>query len=323
MSAVPSLAVSRSNLIVPFGIALGTATVRTCELKEVDGKGLGVVAMRDIKAGELMLKETPFLVSSHDNDWPTLELAVNNLPPPQRAIYDALCTSTPYDHLPKALNIFKTNSFRLGMPTQQAGVFDRGSRFNHSCRPNCSSHWDDEQGVRWFIANREIRKGEEICITYGDIREARSERRKWLKTTFGFDCGCEACSYSDEQTSESDRRRIEIKQIEASTARTRLQPLQLIKQVNIALKLQEEEGIVLGAASLAFEALTTAVWFGERMNGIRWIYRTLELLELECGKWSTRYKGVEAWKGEPTLHPSWNDACNQMGIPSQVLAGPE
>jgi len=286
-------------------------------------KGMGVIATRDIKVGELILKETPFLVSTHDNDWPTLEQAVNKLSPYQKAMFDSHCTSTPYDHLPKPLNIFKTNAFRLAMDTQQSGLFDEGSRFNHSCRPNCSSHWDVEQGVRWFIANREIRKGEEIEITYGDIRRAKSERQEWLKTTFGFECACEACSYSDTQTSESDRRRLEIKKIEASAARCRLFPLELIKKVNIGLKLLEEEGIVLGAASLAFEALIICVWFGERMNGIRWIYRTLELMSREYGMWSTRYKGVEAWRGEPTLHPSWNDACSQMGIPSKVLAGPE
>jgi len=36
---------------------------------------------------------------------------------------------------------------------------------NHSCRPNCESH--DLKGEIWFIALRDIKKGEEMTFNYG------------------------------------------------------------------------------------------------------------------------------------------------------------
>lgn len=291
----------------------------------MEGKGQGVVATRDIEAGELVLKEFPLVVHSSRTSFDGLENAVSALSNADKDDYNSLYVNPSLlSWLPRPLAIFKTNAIQLAGPQGiKGGLFVKGSRFNHSCLPNCSRFWDEKQGVEWFIANRSIKKGEEVCITYGEIREAKLERQEWLKRSLGFDCGCEACSAPEGETSTSDWRRLKIKQIDDLTDKLQPRPLELIKEVNNALKLLEEEGLVVGAFDLANEALMICAWYGDRLNASRWIDKASELLEKESGISSTQYKEVEGWKGDPTLHPAWNDACRKKRIPSKVLAGPE
>jgi len=308
----------RKLLRRPFLAALPEG--RPFEIKKLEGKGMGVVATRDIKAGEFILKETP-LVWGKEGDTLGLLRRVETLPELKKAAYDSHFIAAPHEHLPKALAIFKTNG--LALDGDSSGLFDEGSRFNHSCLPNCSSHWDEGVDVRWFIANRDIRKGEEICITYGRTIKSRLERQEWLKRSFGFLCGCEACSYTEGKVIESDRRRLKINQVHTSLGRLQTAPLEVIQDIKIALKLLEEEGLITGAGYLAGEALNACVWFADRLNAIRWTDKLLEIEMKEAGIWSTQYKESEAWKGDPTRHPAWNDACRQLGIPPKVFVGPE
>lgn len=75
------------------------------------------------------------------------------------------------------------------------GCWPAASYFNHSCGPNVEKN---REGREWcFRAGRDIRQGEEICITYlsGQERQAsREERMKMLKENWGFDCACSRCA---------------------------------------------------------------------------------------------------------------------------------
>ena len=282
---------------------------------------MGVIATRDIKAGELILKEKPFVVWADEEDVDDLERAVQALTDTEKKSYYAHHIAGPYKQLPPTLGIFKTN----GLPLEHGalGFFDQGSRFNHSCLPNCSNHWDEGQEVRWSIANREIRKGEEIQISYGRTRAPKSERQGWLEASFGFICGCKACSYEEDRTRESDRRRITIQEIYDSVEELSASPLLVIGAVNLALRLLEEEDLAAGALDLAHEALNVCVWFGDRLNSSRWIDKTLEIRARENGVWSTKHKDIEVWKSDPTCHPGWEDLCRKLKVPPMVLIGPE
>ncbi|GAA5851351.1 hypothetical protein JCM5353_008960 [Sporobolomyces roseus] len=291
------------------------------EVKEIEGKGMGVVATRDIKARELILKETPLFIWDHAKGTSGLEASVNALPDLKKTAYYSHFAADPHKKLSKAAAIFQTNC--LPLIGNVKGVFDIGCRFNHSCRPNCSNQWDEEQEVRWFIANRDIRKGEEICITYTDLKEAKMSRSLALHVSFGFICTCGVCSLPGQAAKASHRRRIEYKHVFLSIPQLRSRPLELIKRINEGLKFAKEEGIVLGTSDLAFEALTVCVMLGDRLNATRWIDQALELEGYVAGVWSKRYKDIEAWKGQPELHPSWMAVCRTLGLPSQVLTGPD
>ncbi|KAF2675849.1 SET domain-containing protein [Lentithecium fluviatile CBS 122367] len=74
------------------------------------------------------------------------------------------------------------------------GCWPDASYFNHSCGPNVEKSRD---GRVWcFRAGRDIRKGEELCITYlsGQERKlSREQRMNMLKENWGFDCACLRC----------------------------------------------------------------------------------------------------------------------------------
>jgi len=291
------------------------------EIKEIVGKGMGAVAIRDIKAGELILSETPLVIWADEEDLDQLEKKLESLPDPERKNFYASYIASAYRDLPPSRGIFRTHAHPLY--ADGSGFFDQGNRFRHSCRPNCTSHWDEEQGVRWSIANREIRQGEEICMSHGESRAPRLERQAWLKAKFDVICGCEACSYDKHRAAESDGRRGVIRQIYDSIERLYLDPLELIKEVNIALKLLEEEGLAVGALDLAYEALIVCIWYGDRLNASLWLDKTQELQAKEAGIWSTRYKELERLEGDPTRHFAWEDLCRRLGFQTKALYGPE
>ena len=73
-------------------------------------------------------------------------------------------------------------------------LYPSASYFNHSCDPNLMKR---RLGSTWeFMAARDIRDGEECCITYlgGDEKELSVVRRRSrLKEVWGFGCMCERC----------------------------------------------------------------------------------------------------------------------------------
>ena len=137
--------------------------------ENVPGKGVGCVAMKNIKKGTLVLRETPqlyfpeqkegssldayrenaeaviegFTRMSRDDQRKYLELCNNfegdrgNLSPGMNIDFDAVMEATNDMTFPtlckgkalKVWSIYKTNGF-------PNGVFLKMSRFNHSCRPN-------------------------------------------------------------------------------------------------------------------------------------------------------------------------------------------
>ncbi|KAF2439948.1 SET domain-containing protein [Karstenula rhodostoma CBS 690.94] len=74
------------------------------------------------------------------------------------------------------------------------GCWPSASYFNHSCGPNVEKA---RVGRVWqFRAGKEIKMGEELCITYlsGEERKSsRGTRMKTLKGNWGFECGCVRC----------------------------------------------------------------------------------------------------------------------------------
>ena len=101
------------------------------------------------------------------------------------------------------MNVMSVFSEPLSSPTAipRASILPfLGSFFNHDCEPNASlKHPLDEDGNVWFIAERAISAGEEICITYVDPAPPQEERQRHLEWAYGFRCTCNACRAAEQK----------------------------------------------------------------------------------------------------------------------------
>lgn len=78
------------------------------------------------------------------------------------------------------------------------GVYVRNSFFNHSCNPNVN-YWvvNNSLEVECSLV-REVKKGDELTISYIDTTGTLEERREKLKDGYLFECQCTKCRYEEE-----------------------------------------------------------------------------------------------------------------------------
>jgi hypothetical protein len=75
-------------------------------------------------------------------------------------------------------------------------VYPRAVYFNHSCDPNVVHMTKGKNEL--FFAMRSIQQGEELTITYIDLRQSTAERLAELEKVFLFTCDCKRCRASQE-----------------------------------------------------------------------------------------------------------------------------
>lgn len=185
-------------------------------LKDIPGKGRGLVAARALSRGELILAESPLLVQPPSYTNATILRALSALSDAQQRDYFNLANAHKGVH-PPPLGVFKTNALpcgdhdiTTGSAAGSGAVFVLGSRFNSSCDPNVNNYWNEGQGKITFWAVRDIAEGEELLISYGEHFAGRDSRRARLKMQFAFMCECTACSRAGEDLKTSDERRVTI-----------------------------------------------------------------------------------------------------------------
>jgi hypothetical protein len=159
----------------------------------IPGKGMGMIATRDIENGELIIQEEPvfdvrrysridYLVDQFKKLSSTEQEAVMNL-------------HNAHPEFGELHGIMNTNSLKRG---DNSILCLEVSRFNHSCLPN--AEYTFSEPYQRVYAIRNIKKGDELCVSYsvfeGDIESVRLE----LKTKYGFDCMCELCDMKDEKS---------------------------------------------------------------------------------------------------------------------------
>ena len=196
----------------------------------IEGKGVGWVALHDIKIGTLILKEKCQLEPKIQNDlWSLIESFFSMTKFDQE---DFLRLSNPFKDLPdliksrkegygnwmafanhysiqkpevdrelvlKIICIFESNKF------VDSSVAIKSSRINHSCCSNAFCYKrNDSMEVR---ATHKIKKGQEITMSYdGDkwqcTMQNRKKRQEFIRAEYGFTCQCESCQ--DEELNDND-----------------------------------------------------------------------------------------------------------------------
>ncbi|KAI1468651.1 uncharacterized protein F4812DRAFT_458178 [Daldinia caldariorum] len=125
-----------------------------------------------------------------DVTWAGMELQA-------RAALHYLNRETSQSNLAEAMEILcklQVNSFnRLDPDLGQSGTYLNPAlaMVNHSCIPNAFVQFIGRAAI--LHAYREIKKGEEIEISYIESTVHRSQRQEALKTRYRFECACPRC----------------------------------------------------------------------------------------------------------------------------------
>ena len=70
-------------------------------------------------------------------------------------------------------------------------VFLKTSRLNHSCLPNCFYYFTNR--TVYIRSQKDIKKGDELMISYCNEYQTKTDRRIHLKKNYYFTCKCERC----------------------------------------------------------------------------------------------------------------------------------
>ncbi|KAI5918041.1 hypothetical protein F4810DRAFT_726387 [Camillea tinctor] len=186
------------------------------EIKDIGGKGLGVIANRYIQQGEIIMSRFPVILRMIDIEpWKyrdvlqLLHRAGIQLPTKDKAAMLALAHSKGGYIVDDIMN---TNSFGVLLDdVDHQGLYLDVSRINHACKPNLFNRFSSTTLAMEVVAYHNIDKGEELTISYTPLN-LLSEQRQSLIQDWGFNCTCSLCA-SREESQISDRRRTNMQRL--------------------------------------------------------------------------------------------------------------
>jgi len=175
------------------------------------------------------------------------------------------------------------------------GLGIRVSRFNHSCCRNALLLWNEDTKTYDVRALETIKQGEEISISYNnELLGTRGERRE----RYDFDCRCEACNMSEEESETEDQMIAEYIQVKKQSEgiRNSVDTSQDIQTRQALLKEDEECRQKL---LLLSEKIKTIPAF-ERLDNIRELYK-LSCIGMNDANTSNSLKTAEIVWSRKTL----------------------
>ncbi|KAG7110450.1 SET domain-containing protein 5 like [Verticillium longisporum] len=192
-------------------------------VRDLPGRGKGVIAQRTIRQGEILMLDHPaVLVASDFSSQMQPEMretffrrALSQLPRDTQKRLVNLARSDGADPLTPVYDIVTTNTCGvfLGDNVAHIGLFPEVSRLNHACKPNAFFRFSQRTLTMQVIAYRDIHAGEEITINYAPLGMPHKVRKKYLFDNYGFHCRCSLCQSSPEDRAISDARRMRIVEV--------------------------------------------------------------------------------------------------------------
>jgi len=201
---------------------------------EIPDRGIGLVASKNFKMGELIFKESAMISlranSPEGRHIVTLEMALalkeqlKNLSKEQKSKFYQLPPKKEFVCNPHLVEIgHRANCFKELMIMYSNCKYNNNNDrltlqinsafMRHSCTPNTTLYGSFEAGTHLEVrAVKDISKGEEVTYCY--ITEvnftSQIEMKKYLTESFGFDCNCPVCSG---KVSNQDEIRSELEKI--------------------------------------------------------------------------------------------------------------
>lgn len=303
-------------------------------LRTTPSQGLAGFARKKFKRGECVLQEKPLLHWKVAKDDPITHQGVEALlstraEAEQRAFW-ALSQNAAHGTVKHAFGIWLTNGYPtdgsdIHSAERSSAVFTHICRLNHSCSPNLHCSWNAALGQQTVHALCDIESGAELTVSYlPTLEQPRAARRAALRTVFGFECECAACSLRGDALVASERRRGQLERLDqqirvaadpnrlAETMRSvlgpgadlstaagqqQLRPLQQMMRregiglVEERLSLLEQEGAMHVARAWATleAAAKLCTVLGDKAEGARWNAKAATCAMLALGRESADY----------------------------------
>ena len=189
-------------------------------VKDIPGKGKGLVATRKLITDTVILAEEPLIVVGADKkmedvlaDFNKLSLETKNF---VLNLFDKTESGSSCSLEEKVVRIFETNYLMMntGLESERRyGMYRDLCRINHSCAPNSVWSWNKNNMSQMEVRTcRPIAKGEEIVASYVPYISfmTRTERKRELDN-WNFVCFCEICVLEPEAQKKNDQIRAMLK----------------------------------------------------------------------------------------------------------------
>ncbi|KAK7423201.1 SET domain-containing protein 5 [Neonectria magnoliae] len=277
---------------------------------DVPGKGLGVIADRELKRGDAVMPRPPaflahrrFLedLASSQEQQDLLEKAVTYLPRETKGLFLGQMAHFG-GHLIN--DIFITNGFQvdLGGPDgHHYGNYPEVSRFNHDCRPNLA-YYIDSNFVHRTTAVRKIVPGEELTVAYLDPLQPRIARQQRAHSAWGFVCECQQCSLPGALVDKSDGRLWRIRVLEKRMENLKADVT--MGDVRELLELYRNERLDAKLAGVLTLAAMNANLLGRADDAREYALRAVEAGLIEKGD-GVDVKSMRALAENPKAHFTW------------------
>ncbi|KAL5501622.1 hypothetical protein ACEPAH_8882 [Sanghuangporus vaninii] len=303
---------------------------RAFDVVDIPGKGKGLVAMRDIEQGELLIKERPLIVvPSSINLSPTqlLKDRLRNLTQNQKDEYYSLSYVHPGKDLKSlseddiTLAIFQTNGISAG---DSVGLFPRTARLNHGCSAAFNSvySWRSREGNLVVHAIKPIKRGQELLTTYTDTKRPRHERQAYVKSNYDFTCTCSVCSLPEVESRTSDERlsrMTNLYQTFATWGRGEIDGVTASRIAKDIWELGEQEGYWSERGRLAGDVVYVASAHSDERGVLAWARLARKWFSIELGNDSTQALEMQTVLNKPRSHFAWGTRYSQLiELPAHV-----
>ncbi|KAI0304399.1 hypothetical protein B0F90DRAFT_1705391 [Multifurca ochricompacta] len=264
-------------------------------VSDLPGRGKGMIAVRDIRRGELLIREPPLILVPRQITTSPSQLIldlVQQLSPDQAASFYNLS----HVNLPQGLSseeftrqlplaIFQTNSVAAG---PNVGLFPTMARLNHGCSHAFNSvySWREREEVLVVHALKDIKRGEELLTAYFRTQQSREERRYYLKQNYGFHCMCACCALPDKESKISDDRLTTMSDLYkrlSTWGEGVIDGSEAIRIVKRIWALGEEEGYTSERGRLAADASLVAATLSDAEAVVEWAKLGLQWASYELG----------------------------------------
>ncbi|KAF2804535.1 SET domain-containing protein [Mytilinidion resinicola] len=302
--------VRHAVVISPF-LLLDKLGIPIFEIKDILGKGKGLVARFNISKGTRILVEKPLLT--------VRSMPPNELEPVLAARLKALSKASQRQFLSLRNNfpgkypfsgIVKTNALPCGPGSPVGGVYPTACLINHSCIPNSHHSWNSNVEHETIHAVRPIEAGEEITISY-DRGDPYIVRQAFLNEAFGFDCNCSGCSLPPSELQASNARRILIQGLDDTIGdpfRMMVSPKEVLGDCHSLLQVLEEEYggcATASSARLYYDAFQVSITHGDQARASVFAERAYKARVVCEGEDSPETQRVKSLALKPSEHSSF------------------